>query len=206
MESRLKIFTIIVGLSFSLSGCAKDLEKLNHDLAELNQAMAGKGGAQARAGSSGRAQTGGVAMATQPEAGQSKPTQIIVPNDKQVAAAIDEALPTIKKILAIHQCVKDNDSLRQMNIYAVPGVNMTQMDDPRGSFPNYVGIYGGLKYHDQNKCISVTTIDEWIMPALNALQFRTVYFADDSGETVNFHYLFKKMDDGSWKIAMFHRK
>jgi hypothetical protein len=57
-----------------------------------------------------------------------------------------------------------------------------------------------LKYHDRNKCMSVRAIDNWAMPALNALQFRAVYFADDSGETVSFGYLLKKADDGSWKL------
>ena len=62
-----------------------------------------------------------------------------------------------------------------------------------------------MKYHNTNKCVSVSTIDQWTMPALNALQFRAVYFADDSGETFNFYYLFKKSDDGSWKIAWLGR-
>jgi hypothetical protein len=44
------------------------------------------------------------------------------------------------------------------------------------------------------------------MPAMNALQFRTVYFADDSGETLKYQFLFKKMDDGSWKIDTFEKK
>jgi len=43
------------------------------------------------------------------------------------------------------------------------------------------------------------------MPALNALSFRVVYYADDSGETVNFAYHFKKVEDGSWKVEKFNR-
>lgn len=198
MESRLNVCAIIVGLSLGLSGCAQDLAKFNQDLAALNKSLAEKGRSQASAGSSGGAQTGGVAMATQPEAGQSKQVQMIVPNDKQVAAAIDEALPTIKKVLGIHQCVKNNESLRQMNIYAVPGENMASQMGVGYSFPNSPNF---MKYHDRNKCVSVRAIDQWTMPALNALKFRAVYFADDSGETINFTYLFKKSDDGSWKIA-----
>lgn len=202
MESRLRIGAMIVVMSLGLSGCVKEMAKINNDLASLNLALAGGSKPQVNAASSGGAQNN-IAMAVQPEAGQSKPVQMIVPSDQRVAAAIDEALPTIKKILAIHQCVQDWQSLRQMNIYAVPGENMVKGGIfADGSYPNSSYL---LKYHDRNKCVSVTTIDQWTMPALNALQFRAVYFADDSGETVSFLYLFKKLDDGSWKIAQFNR-
>lgn len=180
MESRLKIGAIIVGIAFGLSGCAEldDFVKINPAYYKL--------------------QNSGVAMATPLDASQSKPVQLIAPNDKQTVAAIDEALPIIKKVLGIHPCLKDSESVRLMNTYAVPGVNLAT-----GAwyiFPNNPSF---LKYHDRNKCVSVNTIDQWTMPALNALQFRVVYFADDSGETVNFQYLFKKVDDGSWKIDHF---
>lgn len=189
MVSRLKIGAAIVGLTIGLSGCAQDLAKFNQDLAALNQALAG--GAQG-----GGVQSGGMAMAAKP-AGQSKPIQLIVPNDKRTAAAIDEAMPNIKKVLGIHQCVKDQDSMRQLNIYAVPGVNIAAdaYHVPNGT---------NMRYHDLNKCVSISALDQWTMPALNALQFRAIYFADDSGETVNYLYLFKKVDDGSWKIAVTH--
>ena len=205
MDSRLKVFIIIIGLALGLSGCAKDLAKINQDLANLNAALAGTGKPQANAVASGGVQTGGVAMAAQPEESQRKTAQMIIPNDKRVAAAIDEALPTIKKILSIHQCVKDGESLRQMNVYAVPGVNMAQGRSGYGEEFSYPNNNILMKYHNTNKCVSVSTIDQWAMPALNALQFRAVYFADDSGETFNFYYLFKKSDDGSWKITWFGR-
>lgn len=200
MESRLRIGAMIVVMSLGLSGCVKEMAKINNDLASLNLALAGGSKPQVNAASSGGAQ-GSVVMAAQPETGQSKPVQLIVPSDQRVATAIDEALPTIKKILAIHQCVKNNASIRQMNIYAVTGEDMTKRSMYEGiSYPNSSEF---MKYHDLNKCVSVSTIDQWTMPALNALQFRTVYFADDSGETTNFQYLFKKVDDGSWRIADF---
>lgn len=184
MESRLKICAIIVGLALGLSGCADDLAKMTQGLASFNQTMSGKGGH--------------AAMATQPETSQGKSAQLIVPNDKRVEAAIDEALPTIKKVLGIHPCLKDAESVRLMNIYAVPGVNLAT-----GAWYLFPNNSNFLKYHDLNKCVSVNALDQWTMPALNALQFRVVYFADDSGETVNFTYLFKKIDDGSWKVAHF---
>jgi len=88
-----------------------------------------------------------------------------------------------------------------MNIYAVPGEDMTRRSMYEGhSYPN---SNDSMKYHDKNKCVSLSTLDQWTMPALNAMQFRAIYFGDDSGETVSFQYLFKKADDGSWKIADF---
>ena len=213
MESRLKICTMIIGLILSLLAFAGSamagnpledlLNKVQSDFKAINDK-----GEQDRARIRGDAQTGGVAqaggvaMAEQPEAGQSKPVQMIIPDDKRVAAAIDEALPTIKKILAIHQCVKDDASIRQMNIYAVPGADMAKLYGYGWGFPNSTKY---MNYHDRNKCVSVRAIDQFNMPALNALQYRAVYFADDSGETVNFYYLFKKGDDGSWGIAKFQR-
>src|SRR5450830_1620178 len=165
----LLVAIIAPSLVFGLSGCAQ----LNKDLAGLNQALAGVGGTQANAGRS-----GGYAMAVQPEGGQSKQTQLIVPNDKQTAVAMNEALPTIKKVLGIQQCVQDSSSLRLTNVYAVSGVDMSSQNG--GWFPNQTQF---MNYHNKNKCVGVRTLDQWSMPALNAIQFRAVFFADDSGET-----------------------
>lgn len=191
MVSRLKIGAVAVVVTFGLSGCAQDLAKFNQDLAALNQALAG--GAQG-----GGAQAGGMAMAAKP-AGQSKPTQLVVPNDKRTAAAIDEAMPNIKKVLGIQQCVQDGSSLRLTNIYAVTGVDMSTVNG--AWFPNQNRF---MPYHDKSKCLSVSALDQWTMPALNALQFRIVFFADDSGETVNFQSLYKKSDDGTWRVTAFY--
>lgn len=171
---------IVPSLAFGLLGCAQ----LNKNLADINQALAASGG-----------QPSGYAMAVQPEAGQSKPTKVVIPNDKRMSTAIDEALPTIKKVLAIHQCLKDSDGMRSLNIYAVTGVDMRD-----GHGYSDITPISRMKYHDKNKCVSVQALDQWTMPALNALNFRVVFFGDDSGEVSNFEYYFKKTDDGSWKI------
>jgi hypothetical protein len=195
MESRLKIGAMITGLTlgmtaFGLAGCA-DFDAITEQ------------GIQERAKIRAQMQSSAPAMVAQADTGQSQPTQLIMPTDKRTAAAIDEAMPTIKKVLAIHQCVKKVEGLRQLNFYAVSGADMTHQ---QGSmYKIFPMAEWNMKYHDLNKCVSVKTLDQWTMPALNALQFRVVYFADDSGETVNFQYLFKKTDDGSWKIAQFER-
>jgi|APLak6261699311_1056244.scaffolds.fasta_scaffold00212_3 hypothetical protein len=170
---------ILPGLTFGLSGCSQ----LNKDLADLNSKMAGNGG-----------QSGGSVMAVQQDASQNK-TKVVIPNDKKVSGAIDEALPTIKKVLAIHQCLKADEGMRLLNTHAVTGVDMR---DGHG----YIEItpITRMKYHDKNKCVSVQALDQWEMPALNALNFRVVFFSNESGEVSNFKYFFKKTD-GTWKIA-----
>lgn len=125
-------------------------------------------------------------------------TLIEAPTDPQVLAAKDEALPFIQAAIATHQCINDSDALRFMNRYSVPGVTLDDISWGNFNYPNSQ-IY--MKHHDRNKCVSVSAINQWTKPALNALQFRVVYFADDSGEMVKFGYVFRKLDDGSWRIA-----
>lgn len=186
MKSRVTVVAIILGLTLGLSGCAEDMIKMSAALEEFNTGVKSGG-------------TRGSAMAVQPEAEQSKPTQLVVPSDKKVAAAMNEALPNIKKVMGVHRCIKDYESLRLLNVYAIPGNDMS-----RGYMGNYPDYEGHMKFHDRNKCVSVSVIDQFLMPALNALRLRVVYFADDSGETINFLYLFKKTDSGEWKLAQFN--
>lgn len=190
-------------LTALLSGCSTaELQKLNNDLAGLNGALAGRNtttGATAFSGST---------MATMPAAESDKKqvTQLVIPADPRTRAAMDAALPNVKKVLQIHQCIREFESLRQLNIFAVPGMDMSARSVARPPVYMYPNNEISMKFHDRNKCVSIKSIDSWSMPALNALQFRTVYFADDSGETINFQYLFKKIDDGSWKIEAFEMK
>lgn len=207
-----QIRTSILGLSFcAFAGSAvagnplEDLvNKVQSDFRAINE-KGEQDRAKIRAGgnpqSSEVAQGGGLTIEARPEESQPKPTQVIIPKDKRTAAAIDEAMPTIKKILALHRCLKTSDGLRQMNFDAVAGMDMMRFANP------YDATFGlpirGMQFHDKNKCLRIQSLDQWSMPALNALLFRAVYFADDSGETANFLYLFMKTDDGSWKIKQF---
>lgn len=139
-----------------------------------------------------------IATVAQEEEHNDKPTKLVIPKDKKVAAALEAALPTIKKVISIHQCLRNSSGLREMNFFAVAGVDMTRFGNP---YDPTIGLpIRGMKFHDKNKCPRVQVMDQFSMPALNALLFRTVYFADDSGETASFLYLFMKTDDGSWKV------
>lgn len=172
----------VVALCSIAAGCIPAARQLNQD-------------------GTGQPNYGAPGMAMLPKNEKNHQTQMVIPSDKRTSEAIDAALPNIKKMLAIHQCIKSGEALRQLNYLAIPGRDMAQPDngwwDATSRFPNSSVM---MKYHDRNKCLSVRALDQWTMPALNALQFRAVFFADDSGETVNFAYLFKKLDDGSWKL------
>ena len=111
---------------------------------------------------------------------------------------MDAAMPNIKKVISLHRCMKTSDSLRMLNFHAVPGVDFKGEMYAGYGYPNSTAH---TKYHDRNHCIAARTMDQWSMPSLNALQFRVVYFAEDSGETVNFQYGFKRAEDGSWKLS-----
>ena len=207
MKFRLKVAVRFGGLILGLgvvagSAMALDiggiLDKVKGDFAAINEK-----GEQDRARIRGDRQPTDIAKAGQSEPVESKPPKLVIPKDKKVASAMEEALPIVQKVLSIHQCIKEPESLRQLNVFAVPGLNMIERSGGAGGLPAY-GFPNSqffMKFHDRNKCVGVTVIDGWSMPALNALLFRTVFFAEDSGETVNFLYMFKRVDDGSWKLS-----
>lgn len=182
----------MIAALLSLSACAQQLSQLNQDLASLNQSLA----AGSANSTSGAAPTVGLAQKTEP--GKSAATQLIVPPDKAAAAALDSALPTIKKVIGLHECMKDASSARLFSPYAVPGGENNIFANLY--YPEFSPIVR-TKFHDKNKCVGVRVIDQVALLALNALQFRVVYLAEDSGEANNFQMQFLKSGDGSWKLA-----
>lgn len=169
--------------SLFLAGCAQDLQRINQTLHAINT------GAPLPSQTAVAPSQSVVASVET----QKQPTQLILPNDKSVTTAMDAAMPVIKKVISLNRCMKNEDSLRLLNFYAVPGKSFQL----HWNYPNSKNY---LQYHDFNNCIAARTMDQWSMPALNALRFRVVYFAEDSGETVNFQYEFKRVEDGTWKL------
>nr|MDP2192885.1 hypothetical protein [Rhodoferax sp.] len=175
----------------SLTGCAQELQKLNTDLKTLNQALAGNGSSNAGSTTAPNSPV----LAQRVETSSSTATQLIVPSDKSTADALDAALPTLKKVVAIHQCIKTSDGIRLLNFHAVPGKENSITPYWMNDYPN-----AKMRYHDKNKCVSVRAIDQVTLLALNTLRVRVIYFAEDSGEAANFLFQFKKVDDGTWKL------
>ena len=196
------IFAIVIGVLPGLASAGDLLGVLNQvgqGLGAVNAVLGGKpAGSTTGPGNVGH-QTGPATMASPDAAtGGQQETKLVVPADTRTRAAIEAALPTIKQVVGIHRCVRAFGGMLQLNNLAVPGVNMGS-----SYFPDHEYF---MNYHDRSKCVSARAIDNWAMPALNALQFRVVYFAEDSGETVNFVYLLKKTEDGSWKLQSTERR
>lgn len=137
-------------------------------------------------------------MAT-PSATSGMAPQIATSSNKAVAKAMNDALPMISEFVGIHRCALDKDSLLHLNSYGVPGRNFQDMNALR----HYVIVGGDWKYHEKNICPAVKAIDRWQAPALNALRFRVVFFADDSGESDTFEYSLRKSSEGIWQLDDF---
>jgi len=177
--------------AFALSGCKQALDQLNRDLDALNQGISAPGPTNERISKSDQSYASPTAQTTK--------IQMIVPNEGKTKSAIDEALPTIKKVIAIHQCAKSEAGTLPLNALALPGVKASASGLNSGFF--FPNSYTYMQYHDRNKCLSVRAIDSFTMPALNALKFRVIYFADDSGETVNLIYRMRKTDNNQWLLS-----
>jgi hypothetical protein len=184
----------LIAVVISLSACAQEqFDQFNKSVANLNQAMAG-GSATGSAGAATQ-----VGLAQKAEAGKGAQTQLVIPADKTAAAALDAALPVIKKVLALHQCMKDGSSARLFAPYAVTGGENNIF--VYGLQTGYYAPITQTKFHDKSKCVSVRAIDRVTLLAQNALQIRVVYLAEDSGEASNFQMQFIRADDGSWKLS-----
>jgi hypothetical protein len=144
---------------------------------------------------------------TSPESQVSEPDSIfsVISStiDNNTRITIQEAAPTIHKIIAIHQCIRltnntrENDqAMRRLNFLAEPGIDFAA--GWRNTAP-----MGRMQYHDQSKCVPVKAINKISMPARNALRFTIVYFAEDSGEVANFTYLLMKSNSGDWRLREF---
>lgn len=134
---------------------------------------------------------------TQPaqESGPPLAGRLVMPSDPKVNAAVQAAWPTIEQMLGLHRCIRMG-GLARLNHLAVPGVDLSQ----RGALLNVPNSRDYVPNHDFAKCLSVRQVDQWNMPALNTLEFRAVFYADDSGEMVSMGYTFRRMDDGTWLI------
>lgn len=178
----------IIGSLLALSGC-QTLDKFNQDLAEFNRQI-------------------GVPSASTPPAldrtmaapvEPSQKTQIVIPPDPTVKKAIEQAMPNIEKVLAIHQCVVHPKGLLRLNQYSLPGLDVSR--DSAGFVNHYGYPQARMNHNDKSKCISIRTVDTFNMVALNTLNFRAVYYAEDSGETVQFWFTFRDAGASGWLLS-----
>jgi hypothetical protein len=190
MNSSLKVSVVIAGLVFGLSGCAE----VNTAPASREPTMFVK-------------DCPAILMTEE----KSAPVQLIAPKNKEALAAMYEAMPVIERVLGVHRCLQsvqgrqEAESLRLLNVYAVPGRDMTKVGRADYGFPNSqsVSYQNSFSGHNRSECVSVSVLDQWVMLEKNSLQFHVTYIANDTGKTIQYQFLFKKTEDDLWKLETF---
>ena len=103
--------------------------------------------------------------------------KIIIPPGGTLSVAIKSALPVIQDVLTIIRCATDDSVMRQLNNYAIPGKNFTKLWGS-SKYPMDNSMTA-MRYHNKSSCVRVQTVEDWKHPALNVLDFKAIYFADD---------------------------
>ena len=108
---------------------------------------------------------------------------------RDLQTKIAEASKTIQPFLEKRACIIETRAISSLNIYAAPSIDFTFMFGP---------LTAMMRYHDKAQCLTVAKIHGWKSPALNALQFETLFLAEDSAETVKTYHELVKQPDGEW--------
>ncbi|MBN2690784.1 MAG: hypothetical protein JXR43_02850 [Burkholderiaceae bacterium] len=171
----------LTGIAFivSLAGCStQQLQAMNQQMAAINQSMA-------------VATTPAGPPMPQPTAVQQQQLLAQI-NQPQAQAAIQTAVqqagPTIQKIVQFLACYPGFD----------PGKYLGEYNAPGGTIRGLMGPLPSMRYAPKTMCVNVVRMDNWQMPALNALSFRVVYQSSVSGETYSQGMTFQRQPDGTW--------
>lgn len=168
---------------FFTVGCTSTLEKVNQDLASVNNALAGKSSSPSRP-------VVGLATITQDQISKIQAGLLSKNQNTSVAQAISDATPVISNFIKTNSCITGYNG-SALDAYAAPGKTF-------GSF-GYIGApIPQMKYHNKATCASVLRFHGWEMPAKNALRFEVVYIAEDSGESVKGNHELVKQPSGGW--------
>lgn len=164
-----------------LAGCStQQLQGMNQQLAGINQSM-----------------VPGELPMPQPTAAQQQQllSQINHPQTQvQMQTALQQASPIIRKVVQFLECFP-GDPGNYLEQYAAPGSSI-------GGWPSPLMVMNNAP---KTMCVNVVRMDDWQMPALNALSFRVVYQSSVSGETDIEHYTFQRQPDGTWLLLNRYR-
>jgi hypothetical protein len=186
MSSVFKICVVIAGLVFGLSGCA-EVNTAPTSIAPVNrEPVMFKKDCPA------------ILMTEE----KSAPVQLIAPKNKEVLAAMYEAMPVIERVLGVHRCLQTEESLRLLNIYAIPGRDMTRIPARNNRLDD---LFPNTALHHSRLCFSVSVLDQWVKLEMNSLQFNVTYIANDTGDSIRYQFAFKKTDDDLWKLETFQK-
>ena len=187
MDMKLTPFLLAcIGIT-GLTGCANELKKVNDTLAGVNQVLAAPAqGANAVSNSN----TLSGAPTAQPTVAQIQALDMqlkTATTDKNLLAARAEAEPTIKKVIGTLACFPDTNPGKYLGPYLMEGVSYSVL-----------APMSGMHYHPQEQCLNVARLDNWSMPAKNAIAFRGVYVSGASDESKEYRYELVKQSDGAW--------
>lgn len=111
----------------------------------------------------------------------------VVPNEN-IRQIVKDATPTLTTYVERLSCLAEEAGLSALLEYAAPGARI--------SYWNRGMAY--VQYHNKAACMTITRIQGWNAPALNALQFEVTYKADDSGEIGKSQHEIVRQPDGAW--------
>lgn len=166
----------VVGLA---SCSTQQLQAVNSQMAAINQSMA--------------AVTAPVGPPMpQPTAAQQQQllAQINQPQAQaQIQAAVQQAAPTIQKVVSFMACYPGWNPNRYLTQYFAPGGSIDMAPPLKG-----------MRYAPAGQCLDVVRMDNWQMPALNALKFRVVYSSSVSGESATENMTFQREGASTWLL------
>lgn len=176
---------ICVLAAAGLAGCASELHQVNQSLAAVNQALA----ASSQPRTMQNTMNGPAIPKPTSAQSQALQSQRSLGNvDTSIAATRQEAWPTIEKLIGFVACYPQYNAARYLHQYLIPNAYILEVAVPMNS----------MNYHPKTQCVSIARMDNWSMPARNALAFRTVYVSESSGESQSYNYEMVKQPDGAW--------
>lgn len=173
-----------------LSGCAGELQQVNSTLAGVNKILAvPTQGTSTTNQTTDLSSANGLATAQPTQAQtQALESQLRTPStDKNLLTARAEAEPTIKKVISTLACFPDMNPGKYLGPYLMEGVSYSVL-----------APMSGMHYHPHEQCLNVARLDNWSMPAKNAIAFRGVYVSGPSDESKEYRYELVKQPDGAW--------
>lgn len=177
----------MTAIALSISGCTSTLKDINNGLSTINSGLSTVN--STLSGQPALQQENSVSLSS---AQQAKLQSILnqKTQDKNINIAVSEASTVISEFIGMNSCITGyNGSM--LNRYAAPGKLYPSN--------NYIGApVPQMRYHDKSSCASVLRIQDWKMPARNALRFEVSYISDTSGEVIKDNNEVVKQPSGEW--------
>ena len=115
--------------------------------------------------------------------------------DRVIAAKWATLKPLAEKVVSVSACGVGSEEVawKSMGRWVDPDTNFLQT--------NLALAISRTRYHPRSACMTILRIDNWSMPANNAVSFRVQFVSDVSNETVPISYLFRANEEGTWLLS-----